>query len=247
MKRAILAALVLCLGVHIYHLTVTPKPRVKAPTTHYHGYKLNREAIERTKKFTVLISNEGFGGWGRGTGVLIDARHVLTCAHMIEGVQPDMWIFPYPAGIVVKGHPVIINESEDLAVVELSTPIVITSYATFQTEHYDGEPITIIGNTLGSMKWFVTFGIVSGEYENYLLTDGVLYGGNSGGPWINEKGEVVALTDWTLLGANGTELNIHGGVQAATIQSFLKSWKQPSMSQILQMMLGNSAHSNKKS
>jgi S1-C subfamily serine protease len=225
---------------------VLPKPRIKVPVTRYHGYNINRSSIEQAKKFTVLISNEGFEGWGRGTGVLIDSRHVLTCAHMIEGAHTDMWVFPYPASVVVKGKSVLVDEEDDLAVVEISTPVIRAHYATFQESHYDGEPITIIGNTLGSMKWFVTFGIVSGDFENYLLTDGVLYGGNSGGPWINERGEVVALTDWTLLGLDGKELDIHGGVEAASINTFLKSWKSPSISQILQIMIGNSKHHSDK-
>src|SRR4029077_2488164 len=115
---------------------------------------------------------------------------------------------------------------------ELDKIIDVPDYATFQDMHYDGEPITIIGNTMGSMKWFISFGIISGEWSSFLLTDGVLYGGNSGGPWINEQGEVVALTDWTLV-YRGAESGVHGGVAAKTIHEFLKAWKSPSISQIL--------------
>jgi S1-C subfamily serine protease len=184
MKRTILILLVLGLGASLEMHRAVPKPRVKAPTTRYHGYELNREAINRAKGFTVLISDEGFGGVGRGTGVLLDATHVLTCAHMVDGPLDDMWIFPYPTGIVVKGKPVFVDKAEDLAIIELSRPVFVEHYAVFQDMHYDGEPITIIGNTMGAMKWFVTFGIVSGEWEGFILTDGTLYGGNSGGPWI---------------------------------------------------------------
>jgi S1-C subfamily serine protease len=214
-----------------------PKARVKGPTTHYHGYELNRQAINKAKAFTVLISNEGFGGVGRGTGVLIDPTHVLTCAHMVEGPQDDLWIFPYPGGIVAKGRPVFLNRGMDLAVLELDKVVVVPYYAIFVDMHYDGEPITIIGNTLGSMKWFISFGIVSGEYDGYILTDGMLYGGNSGGPWVNEQGEVIALTDWTLV-HKGEESGVHGGVAAKTIHEFLKAWKAPSIGVILRMMLG---------
>ena len=235
--RTIAILTLLGLGMWGWKHESEPKPRAKVPVTRYHGYEINRQAIERTKAFTVLISVEGFGGTGRGTGVLLDSTHVLTCAHMVHSSIDDMWIFPYPGDIVVKGKPIMVNPSVDLAILELSKPVVIAHYATFQEMHYDGEPITIIGNTLGSMKWFVSFGIVSGEFENYILTDGMLYGGNSGGPWINEKGEVVALTDWTLL-RGAEETGIHGGVAAKTIHAFLKAWKAPSITQIFQMILG---------
>jgi hypothetical protein len=215
----------------------SPKNHVKAPTTHYHGYELNRQAINRAKSFTVLISNEGFGGVGRGTGVLIDPTHVLTCAHMLEGPEDDFWIYPYPVSIVVKGRAIFASHNDDLAILELNHPVSLDHYAIFQEMHYDGEPITIIGNTMGAMRWFVSFGIVSGDWGNYVLTDGVLYGGNSGGPWINEHGEVVALTDWTLVYKNA-ESGVHGGVAAKTINAFLKAWKAPSLNIILQMLGG---------
>ena len=228
---------ILCLGIWIWKKEQEPKPRTKVPATRYTGYAINRESIERAKDFTVLISDEGFGSMGRGTGILVDSTHVLTCAHMIEGAPEDMWIFPYPGNIVVKGKPVSVNEKEDLALIELSTPVVVAHYAVFNDSHYDGEPITIIGNTMGCMKWFVSFGIVSGDWEGYVLTDGMLYGGNSGGPWINEKGEVVALTDWTLI-HKGMESGVHGGVSAITMHKFLLAAKSPSIGEILQMILG---------
>jgi S1-C subfamily serine protease len=164
--------------------------------------------------------------------------HVLTCAHMVEGPQDDMWIFPYPTGLVAKGKPIFVNRGIDLAILELDRPVLRPHYAVFQEMHYDGEPITIIGNTLGAMRWFVSFGIVSGEWNGFMLTDGVIYGGNSGGPWLNEQGEVVALTDWTLLNTKGEEREIHGGVSAKTIDGFLKAWKAPDMGQVLQMLIG---------
>jgi len=217
------------------------KPRVKVPVTRYHGYELNREAINRAKAFTVLISNEGFGSVGRGTGVLIDPTHVLTCAHMVESSQDDMWIYPYPIGIVVKGKPILVNSGVDLAVLELSSAVVIAHYAVFQDMHYDGEPITIVGNILGSMKWFVSFGIISGDFQGYLLTDGLIHGGNSGGPWINERGEVVAITSWGLQNRKDEELGVSGGVSASTIHEFLRTWKSPSIGQILRMILGGNS------
>lgn len=241
MRRTIRTLAILFLlssSIILYKKLHVPVAHATTPVTRYHGYELNRQAIHKAKAFTVLISNEGFGGVGRGTGVLIDPTHVLTCAHMVEGPHDDMWIFPYPGEIVVKGKPVFISQANDLAVLELSKPVTVPHYAVFQDMHYDGQPLTVIGNTKGSMKWFVSFGIVSGDFENFLLTDAVLYGGNSGGPWINEQGEIVALTDFTFLHRDGSHSDIHGGVSAKTIHAFLKRWKAPSIFDVLQMMMG---------
>lgn len=240
MRRTIRTlAILLLLGIGVYlHNRRTPHANVTVPTTRYHGYELNREAIWKARAFTVLISNEGFGGVGRGTGVLIDSTHVLTCAHMVEGPNDDMWIFPYPGDVVMKGKPVAVNRRDDLAILVLNKPVILPHYAVFQEMHYDGEPITIIGNILGSMKWFVSFGIVSGDFQGFVLTDGLVHGGNSGGPWINEQGEVVALTDWGLENSKGKEEGISGGISSKTIHEFLKEWKSPSIGMILQMMMG---------
>jgi S1-C subfamily serine protease len=210
----------------------TPKPSVKAPTTRYHGYALNREAIQRAKQFTVLISNEGFGGIKRGTGVLLDSTHVLTCAHVeAEGA----WIYPYPGREVVYAKVIRMDQQHDLAILLLDRPVVIDHYATFQDQTYDGEPITIIGNALGGMKWFVSYGIISGSERFYLLTDGLVLGGNSGGPWINEYGQVVAISDWALQSSTHQPLGINGGVSAATIHAF---FDQPSGAEMLMRLLG---------
>lgn len=45
-----------------FHKIRPPKPVIKAPTTRYHGYNINAAAINKVRSYTVLISNEGFGG-----------------------------------------------------------------------------------------------------------------------------------------------------------------------------------------
>jgi len=206
-----------------------------APAVRQTGYKIHGKAIERVKGITVLISNEGFGGVGRGTGVLIDKRHVLTCAHMVQSLEDDLWIYLHD-GTMVKGKPLYGSRATDLGILELSHPVKVPSVAVFQDQVKDGEPITIIGNALGSMRWFVSYGVISGQYRDWLLTDGFQIGGSSGGPWINEKGEIIGLAAWGLQGRNGERLGINGAISAKAIRKFLHDWKHPKS--FLEMLMG---------
>jgi len=209
-----------------------PSKTIRAPVTRYHGYELNRASIARAKRFTVLISWEGFGHIERGTGVLLDPTHVLTCDHVARGDNEEMKVYSFPGDEVYTGRMVFDSQAYDLAIVELDRAVILPNYAIVTEGHYDGEPITIIGNILGSMKWFVSYGIVSGENMRDLYTDGLVLGGDSGGPWINEQGEIVALSDWAL-GNEGHALGINGGISGRTINRFLESWKKPSLLQLL--------------
>jgi S1-C subfamily serine protease len=220
----------------LYMIKTVTRHSPSAPYVRYHNYPLNQKAIEQAEDFTVLISDEGFGGIGRGTGILLDSTHVLTCAHMVpEDNAHDMWVYTRPVHTVYKARPVFGSQYKDLAILELSAPVERSHYAVFNSSYTVGQPITIIGNTLGCMQWFVSYGLISGSKTIYLLTDGLIRGGNSGGPWINDNGEVLALTDWGLQDNKGKNLEISGGISAATIQVFLQNWKEPS---ILQMLLG---------
>ena len=113
------------------------------------------------------------------------------------------------------------DSSNDLAVLELDEKVYLPAYATFQETHHDGDQIIIIGNILGGMKWYVSYGIISGDWNQYVLMDGTMTHGDSGGPWINTAGEVVGLSDWGMEGDNGEELPVKGGVSAAVIKKFL--------------------------
>ncbi len=235
--RTFAVLLLLSLGIKAWHVAHEPKSHVKAPTTRYHGYTLNRRAIAEAKKFTVLISNEGFESKSRGTGMLIDSTHVLTAAHMIPHNGNEMWVYVFPGRRVLRAKPVFGDERHDLAVLEIDEAVILPHYAMFQEKHYDGEPVTIIGNILGAMQWYVSYGIISDDWDGYLLMDGTMTHGDSGGPWINEAGEVVGLSDWQL-GDKEPSAAVKGGVSAKTINEFLKQWKAPSLEQILRRMLG---------
>lgn len=190
------------------------------------------------RNLTVLISQESLLGGGRGTGILIDQTHVLTCAHMVHSSKDEFLIYTYPLGKVIKAKAETGDSYADLAILVLESSATAKPFKApvFQTKVEEGDNVTIIGNALGSMKWLITKGTVSGWEQGFLLSDAHIQHGNSGGPWVNDKGDVVALTDWLIEPPEGSIIS--GGISAKTIKRFLKQWKEPSIFEILQMMGG---------
>src|SRR5580698_4286820 len=106
---AVLPVVAKCLAPHPSH----------APVNRLPAAVIDKKVLDRAKSWTVLISNEGFESKYRGTGMLIDATHVLTADHMVSTNGNEMWIYVAPGRRVVHAKPVIEDSSNDLAVLEL--------------------------------------------------------------------------------------------------------------------------------
>lgn len=177
--------------------------------------------IENMKKMTVLITSEGFLAGGRGSGILIDSMTVLTCAHMASAVDDEFFIYTYPFGVVTKAYVLDVDMANDLLTLRLEKPVKLSVKPVFQPKIEDGDNITVVGNTAGAMKWYVTRGIITGRERAYLMTDAQVHPGNSGGPWFNDKGEIVGISDWGLRRFP----EIAGGVSSKTIKDTMKRWE----------------------
>ena len=69
-----------------------------------------------------------------------------------------------------------------------------------------GSKVYAIGNPLG-LRDYVTSGIITSVKESFFITDTQLLPGNSGGPLINEEGQLVGVNTAVLhAGALGSEL-----------------------------------------
>src|SRR5258708_37207847 len=96
-----------------------------------YGYQSQRK-IEKVRSKVVLISGESFGGSGRGTGILIDSRHVLTCRHVLEQ-DVVFFVYTYPIGQVVIAHIERISRSADLGILVLESSVSFISPSVFQS------------------------------------------------------------------------------------------------------------------
>jgi len=138
---------------------------------------------------------------GQGSGFITRSDGVvLTNAHVVDGVSevgvtlPDGRRF---SGKVVGADPVT-----DVAVVKLAATGLPVAPLGDSTKVRPGQWSIAIGNPLG-LDNTVTLGIISavhrtnaigaGQRVPYLQTDAAVNPGNSGGPLINDRGQVIGI------------------------------------------------------
>src|SRR5215510_10721364 len=157
------------------------------------------ELVKRTKPAVVCLrgtDKSGSGFFVTGTGV------IATNAHVAHGEETLLAILP--GGQQLDAKVVYIDEDLDIALAKVNTP-----GATAQFPHLtladvrsvrQGESVIAIGNPGEGLLFSVTKGIVSavGKSERngpgtWIQTDAIVNPGNSGGPLINSRGEVIGL------------------------------------------------------
>lgn len=96
-----------------------------------------------------------------------------------------------------------------------------------------GEWVAAIGNPFG-MEHTLTAGIVSAKgrqlgvgpkYQDYIQTDTAINRGNSGGPLVNMKGEVVGITS-NILSPSGGNIGIGFAIPANLAKKVVKQLKE---------------------
>ncbi len=138
---------------------------------------------------------------GAGSGFIIDADgSILTNHHVIEGA--DRIIVKLSDGRVMRARVVGSDPDTDVALIKVDgqhglpvAPIGDSSLLRM------GEWVCAIGNPLG-YDHSVTVGVVSflgrklfnASLDNYIQTDAAINFGNSGGPLINSRGEVIGIS-----------------------------------------------------
>ncbi|MEM9174509.1 MAG: trypsin-like peptidase domain-containing protein [Myxococcota bacterium] len=140
-----------------------------------------------------------------GSGVIFDREgHVLTNAHVIEGVRGLR--VALSDGRVFAADVVGADESNDLAVLRIRMETRETLPFTKPGESSDlmvGEPVIAIGNPFGFSNT-VTTGVISAvdrtvnrggglPFHGLLQTDASINPGNSGGPLLNAEGRLIGI------------------------------------------------------
>ena len=157
-------------------------------------------AIVGTTSGTSLAHQDGWAtGMAGGSGVVIrSGGDILTNAHVVAGMQNIVVVLH--DGSAYSGTVRFIDEASDLAVVRISRlGLPIVTFAD-SGDVMAGDTVIAIGTPLSfSLQNSATKGIVSGINRGlsgaYALiqTDAAINAGNSGGPLVNLRGEVVGI------------------------------------------------------
>jgi serine protease Do len=137
---------------------------------------------------------------GSGSGFIIDrAGYILTNNHVIEGAERIT--VTLADGRAFRAEVVGVDPAIDVALVRIpESPSLPEAPLGNSDELRAGEWVCAIGNPLGYVH-SVTVGVVSFRgrklfdlsLDDYIQTDAAINFGNSGGPLINSRGEVVGI------------------------------------------------------
>ena len=139
--------------------------------------------------------------YGMGTGFFINRVHIVTNYHVIKNFD-TLKIYAYNHPFAITDVKVIgYDEESDIAVIEIIEEIDHNFLTWADTEPYIGDTVYALGHGI-SQIWSLTQGILSYDYRpnpassfvHYIQTDAVINAGNSGGPLLNEDGEVIGVT-----------------------------------------------------
>ena len=156
----------------------------------------------------ITVGSTGFGGsrtpQGQGSGFVYDEKgHVVTNAHVVDGattISVRFWNGATRSATLVGSDP-----STDLAVLSVDAPgSLLHPFALGDSRTLSvGEGVVAIGSPFG-LEETVTAGIVSALHRqmtspnNYAIddsiqTDAAINHGNSGGPLLNAKAQVIGV------------------------------------------------------
>ena len=183
---------------------------VELPTT-----EVVKTLIPSVVNITTEIAGTGvLPPGGVGTGVIIDtAGHILTIDHVLEGARSTTVTLydgaDYSAEIVGR------DPATDLAVIKIDAVGLVPATLGKSSDLLVGEDVVAIGYALGfEGAPTVSKGVVSAlgrtidtdqniTMGDLIQTDASVNPGNSGGPLVNDRAEVVGINTAIIRGVQG--------------------------------------------
>ncbi len=175
--------------------------------------------LEEVMNSVVVISTNTPVGTGTGSGIIVTENgYIATNFHVIEDAS-SITVFLYGSDEAIPAEVVGFHEGDDIAVIKIEQDGLRPATFAKSSDCRLGEKVYAIGSPEGAeFGWSVTQGIIScplrrimlydneGVLEkkmNVVQTDTPVNHGNSGGPLINVRGEVVGIVTLKLSDSAG--------------------------------------------
>lgn len=156
-----------------------------------------------------------------GSGFAVGENCIVTNAHVLD--NPNNIVLTTYAGETHSAYLVGYDQDKDIAVLGVKdvkfTPLTIADYNSLNT----GDDVYAIGAPK-SMAYTLTKGVISakereiGKYK-YIQTDAAINEGNSGGPLLDDEGNVIGVNTLKMLDSEGIGL----AIPMTAVSDFLKS------------------------
>jgi 2-alkenal reductase len=159
---------------------------------------INQQAPQQS-----IFGGEIPGAQAEGSGFIVDTKgDIVTNNHVVD--QASKLTVVFSNGKKIPAELVRADKYSDLAVVRVSGAVpAVLHFGKSQTLQ-PGDPVMAIGSALGEFRNTVTAGVVSAlgrtideqngvSLHDMIQTDAAINQGNSGGPLLNDRGEVVGV------------------------------------------------------
>jgi len=181
---------------------------VKAVQSSVVGVKASRSVGgQNNDELASFLFGRGLREQDQGSGVIVDPKgYLITNYHVVShaaDASADVKVeVELSDGSKYQAEIVGSDPASDLAVLKINASDLTAAPWGKSSDLEVGDPVLAIGNPFG-LAHTVTAGIVSAtgrtaivehvNYENFLQTDAAVNPGNSGGPLVNMKGQIVGI------------------------------------------------------
>ncbi len=143
-----------------------------------------------------------------GSGIIVDRRgYIVTNYHVVEDASKLTVVLA--TGEELPAKLVASDDQQDLALLRVENGDMPTVRWGDSRQVRPGEWVVAVGSALGDFPNSVTVGVVSGvnralelddglTIEGLIQTDAAINKGNSGGPLINLRGEVIGINTFII-------------------------------------------------
>ncbi|MBQ8409886.1 MAG: trypsin-like peptidase domain-containing protein [Clostridia bacterium] len=205
----------------------------------YEDYESSPDMLEDVMRSVVIVNTKTSTGSGVGTGIILSSDgYIVTNYHVVNGAK-TISVRIYESDKIYDADLVGFSEIDDIAVLKIKATDLRAAVFAKSSECRVGEQVYAIGSPEGEdFGWSVTRGIISCadreikiyddegilEKKMYVIqTDASVNPGNSGGPLINVRGEVVGIITLKLSDSAGMGFAIPSDGAVELIQAIVET------------------------